>query len=304
MPFRSKNIIIVGGSSPITLINPLAYAIALPTLPRMTVSDINDLLSTALIPYDKPFTNATPNARGGVVVLEDGTQMPYDVLVLAPGSIWEGPLNLPWTHDALTEFAQKIVLAGGGAVGIEYAGEIKDVWPGKELTIVHGGSGIMNATYPARFRDGLERKLRARGINVIFNDHVDEIPPPGLTTIRRRKGNVPTKGARPRTAFIAQSLGPPTLDAGGHSRMRPTLQLLEYPHIFAIGDAIDTVEQKQVAKASAHAAVAAANIVTYLSPGGGKLKAYAGAPELIVVTNGRSKNLLLWNTRSFMDYSS
>lgn len=159
---QSRNIVIVGGSpsggiavlsallpklraSPhttITLINPLPYAIALPTLPRMTVSDTNDLLTTALIPYEKLFTKDTPNAtfvegvvvairpdeRGGTVVLADGTRMPYDALVLAPGSVWEGPLNFPWKSEAVTAFvnenranftkAQRIVLAGGGAVGV------------------------------------------------------------------------------------------------------------------------------------------------------------------------------------------
>lgn len=48
----------------------------------------------------------------------------------------------------------------------------------------------MNSTYPAGFRKGLEKGLRARGINIILDDYVDEIPAPGPATVTTRKGNV------------------------------------------------------------------------------------------------------------------
>ncbi|KAJ6462354.1 hypothetical protein C8R47DRAFT_98046 [Mycena vitilis] len=319
---HSKNIIIVGGSptggaavlrgllpnlpsSKITLINPLPYGIVLRILPRKIVAETDDLLTTALIPYDDFFRDATPNAvliegvvvairpaeRGGTVVLVDGTQKPYDVLVLAPGSIWEGPLNIPWTHDAVADFfratranfksAQKIILAGGGPVGVEYALQIKAVWPEKKVTIVHGGTGIMNVTYPVHVREELERQLRASGVDIIFGDYIDEIPPPGPTAIRTRKGKImetdlviPAKGPHPRTAFVAASLGPDTLNARGQIRVRPTLQLLEHPDIFALGDVVDTDEKKQAVTAGAHALVVAANVVAYLSPGDGEFEVY------------------------------
>jgi NADH dehydrogenase FAD-containing subunit len=68
------------------------------------------------------------NDESGVVHLASGESVPYDILVLSPGSIWEGPLNLPTTKpeiDAhLAEWrarfkdAKGIVIAGGGAVGV------------------------------------------------------------------------------------------------------------------------------------------------------------------------------------------
>jgi len=66
--------------------------------------------------------------KGGRVVLADGETLDYSVLVLATGSTWEGPLNLPDSQeDELAsikasrkqfEKANKIVLVGGGAIGI------------------------------------------------------------------------------------------------------------------------------------------------------------------------------------------
>ncbi|KAJ6575311.1 FAD/NAD(P)-binding domain-containing protein [Mycena capillaripes] len=327
----SKNIVIVGAgvgggsavaralstklpTAKITLINPHPYAISRPTLPRMTVSDGNDLFDTALIPFDKLFPNPNgtfvegvvesvqANKKGGSVVLADGQQLPYDVLVLAPGSIWEGPLDFPTDSKAVAGFvaesraqfkkANKIVLVGGGAVGVEYAGEIKDVWPEKEVTIVHGDSDIVNSTYSNRFRKGLAKDLHARGINIILNDYVDEIPAPGPVSLKTRKGHVidadlvvATRGPRPNTEFVAKSLGADVLDERNQIKVRPTLQLLDHPDIFAVGDAINTVEQKQVMKAIAHSAIVAANIIAYLS--GGTLKPYKGSTEMIVITNGK-----------------
>jgi len=302
-------------SAQITLINPLPYAISRPTLPRMTVSDSNDLFETALVPYDKLFANSNgtfvkgvvetirQETKGGVVVLADGEELPYDVLVLAPGSIWEGPLDFPEDSAAVKNFvtesrarfkkAQKIVLVGGGAVGVEYAGEIKDEWPDKEVTIVHGDSTLLNSAYPTGFRKGLEKSIRARGVKIVLDDFVDEIPASGPASIKTRKGEVihadlvvPTRGPRPNTAFVAKSLGADALDARSQIKVNPTLQLAKHPDIFALGDAINVVEQKQVMKASAHAGIVAGNIIAYLS--GKPLKPYKGSLEMIVVTNGKN----------------
>ncbi|KAJ7164387.1 FAD/NAD(P)-binding domain-containing protein [Mycena filopes] len=341
-------------SAKITLIDSRPYAISLPTLPRMTVSDGNDLFDTALIPFDKLFHNANgtfvqgvvesiqANKKGGSVVLANGREFAYDVLALAPGSVWEGPIDFPLDAAAVPAFlaeqraqfkqAQKIVLVGGGAVGAEFAGEIKNVWPEKQVTIVHGGTAILNATYPAKFRTNLAKSLEARGINILLEDFIDEIPLPGSTTsVTTRKGSVigadlvvPTRGPRPRTEFVAKSLGAATFDERKQIKVKPTLQLTDHPDIFAIGDAINTVEQKQVMKASAHAAIVAANTIAYLS--GLPLKPYKGSIEMIVVTNGKdggegyfgilwgitlgawfarlmkSRNLLVSMSRGFMGY--
>jgi len=134
------------------------------------VSEEGHLEDSALIPYDKIFHNGNGTFVQGTVtaisaatgsdkvVLGDGTEIPYDILVLASGSLWPGPLAFPerpqsvskFTRDTREKFrhAKHVVLAGGGAVGIgelifgcqwvlnrhsssclEFAGEIKDIWP-------------------------------------------------------------------------------------------------------------------------------------------------------------------------------
>jgi NADH dehydrogenase FAD-containing subunit len=214
----------------------------------MTVSDSNDLFETALIPYDKLFANPNgtfvqgvvetirPEKKGGSVILADGQELAYDILVLAPGASWEGPLDFPGDADAVKAFvtesrsrfkkAQKIVLVGGGAVGVgkclnckilyqllirlkknmpeksrtsgRYvytftaipSNSISSFSQDKEVTIVHGDSILLNSTYPARYRNGLQKSIRARGVNIVLDDFVDEIPAPGPASIKTRKGVV------------------------------------------------------------------------------------------------------------------
>jgi NADH dehydrogenase FAD-containing subunit len=109
---------------------------------RMVVSSHDKLEEKALIPFDNIFINGngslkvetvtaiekTHGKRGGNVVLLSGENVSFDVLVLAPGSTWAGPLDFPDGEGEVTTFikqwrdrfeqAQHVVLGGGGAVGI------------------------------------------------------------------------------------------------------------------------------------------------------------------------------------------
>ena len=100
---------------------------------------------------------ANPGGRGGKVILDNGDEVLYDVVVIATGSSWESLVNFPDDETLYKEFveewrnkfkkANNVVIVGGGAVGIgevasfqvpgritdnvyiETAGEIKDVYP-------------------------------------------------------------------------------------------------------------------------------------------------------------------------------
>ena len=60
-------------------------------------------------------------------------------LVLATGSKWSGPVDIPDSEADLRRFASQwrekfkaaedIAIVGGGAVGVELSGEIRDQYP-------------------------------------------------------------------------------------------------------------------------------------------------------------------------------
>ena len=72
-------------------------------------------------------------------------------------------------------------------------------------------------------------------------------------------------------------------------KIKDTFQLQNYPDAFAIGDIIDVKEQKQAAKAQTHAALVAANVLSFIA-GQPPKKKYTGSPELILVTNGKVRH--------------
>jgi apoptosis-inducing factor 2 len=154
-----QNIIIVGGGnvgistfnalaghldatkSNLILITPRPYFTHLPAALRLVVTSEGKLEDTALMPFgekhngpNKKVINAKvtsivdSDTKGRFVVLENGDRIDFSVLVLTPGSIWEGPINFPdnkeehleWIYTWRQKFgkANDIVLVGGGAVGL------------------------------------------------------------------------------------------------------------------------------------------------------------------------------------------
>jgi NADH dehydrogenase FAD-containing subunit len=166
-----KNIVVVGGGLVgvqisralsakldaskynLILINPLPFSIHMLAGARITTSDAGHLEDTAFIPFDKLFIDdngslkigkvtaidANNGSTGGILTLQDGEKLPYEMLVLTPGSVWNGAIAFPQNKDEVTDWlkqwrskyekANHIVFVGGGAVGIESAGEIKDRFP-------------------------------------------------------------------------------------------------------------------------------------------------------------------------------
>ncbi|KAF8994493.1 FAD/NAD(P)-binding domain-containing protein [Cyathus striatus] len=328
----TKSIVIIGGGhagttlarllspklSPekytLTLINPRPFSIWLPAMIRVSTSPQDELEEKALMPYTHLFQKTgtivqgevksiKKDASGGSVVLENGEVIKFDILVLATGSIWEGPLHLANEKEEIDKAlkrerdevanAKSVVLVGGGAVGNEYAGEIKDIYP-----VRYGSnncpwdSKLLNAAYPDKVRDKMADNVRARGVKLVLGEYIDSTETKdGVVTCRSGKTIpadlvIPTRGARPNTALF-HALGEGTLTPTGQVKVNKHLQLPAFSDIFALGDIVDIKEQKQAAKVAGHAAVIADNILLALGERKGALKEYNVGAEMIVITNGK-----------------
>ncbi|KAK7687688.1 hypothetical protein QCA50_008904 [Cerrena zonata] len=284
---------------------------------RLVVTSDGDLENQAIIPYDRLFPHGkgtyvvgtvtevqeSAPGKGGDVVLNNGERIHYDSLVLATGSTWSGALNFPdadadlraTIKDWRNKFsgAKHVVIVGGGAVGIETAGEVKDAFPNKKVTIIHSEKQLLNDAYPEKFRVALEAKVRKANINLVLGDRIDSLPSPGTVGVLTRNGKeladadlvVPSFGAKPNTGYVA-SFDATVLTQSGFVKVDPTLQVKGHPGVFALGDIIDWEEQKQAAKANTHAGVVAANVLSYVT-GQPVKKVYGGSPELIIIPIGK-----------------
>ena len=78
-------------------------------------------------------------------------------------------------------------LAGRLSPVSEYAGEIKDAFPRKKVTIVHSDSQLLNSTYPNKYRKQVEKSFTSRGVEIVFNDYVDNFETIPATTRSQRQ---------------------------------------------------------------------------------------------------------------------
>ena len=111
------------------------------------------LLERIVIPYDRLLRRGQV-IRGRVagvdlsgIVLADGRHVPADAVVVATGSHYAAPFKPQ--GDSASDFADRLlavsaqvasagqlVIVGGGAVGVELAGEIKASYPTRQVALV------------------------------------------------------------------------------------------------------------------------------------------------------------------------
>lgn len=122
-------------------------------------------------------------------VSSDGTvrQLKYDYAVLATGKRRSWPVapraysKAAFLLDSETQLrnlsrAQRIAVVGGGAVGVEMAGEIKRTWPESLVTLIHSRPSLLSSEpLPAEFKEttlkileesGVQSKLSCRVIDI------------------------------------------------------------------------------------------------------------------------------------------
>ncbi|WP_327353649.1 NAD(P)/FAD-dependent oxidoreductase [Streptomyces sp. NBC_01304] len=222
---------------------------------------------------------ASVDAAG--VTLGSGERVDADYLVLATGSGYPFPAKpdtdtaevalerLRATHAELGE-AGRVLLVGAGPVGLELAGEIKAVWPEKEVTLVDPAEELVPGFAP-EMRADLTRQLAELGVEVRLGT--------SLT------GEPPTGPGQAKTFTVATSGGPLTADIWfrcygvringeplegelaavrtpkGQVRVTEELNVEGYEHIYAVGDLTDLAEAKMAGYAMQHAEVVAKNIL-------------------------------------------
>jgi len=234
-----------------------------------------------------------------VALVEGGeTEVPYDYLVLATGSALAAPVR-PLSTSSGTDIAaleavasavaaaRTVLVVGGGPSGVEVAGDIKAVHPGKAVHLVHSEPALLSsravAAMPADFQARIAATLAKVGVTVHLGSRVPRPAPTALPagvtalgtgvflgeqSIKLTDGTTLTPdvvlfttGGGVNTGYLAAHLGA-ALDANGHVRMLPTLQVEGHANIFAVGDITDFAESKTafIAKTK-HVPIATANLL-------------------------------------------
>ncbi|KAJ1663028.1 hypothetical protein GGF38_003241, partial [Coemansia sp. RSA 25] len=125
-------------------------------------------------------TSVTTN---NTIYLSNGQSLTYDYLVLSTGARNKQPAHvyaesiegaqqeLRRNFDTVAR-AKSILIIGGGAVGVEMAGEIGYMYPDKKVTLVHSGSRLLPLNFKPALSDGAVDKLQRVGVTVVLNEKI------------------------------------------------------------------------------------------------------------------------------------
>lgn len=219
------------------------------------------LLDRAIIPYDTLLDHGRVR-RGRVasveadgVTLTSGERVPADYIVVATGSRYAAPFKpQDESVDSLRaasaavhvklRAAKRVAIVGAGAVGSELAGEIAHARPDIKVSLLTSEARLF-PMYPEKLGAQLQRKLAAKGVDLILNERVANLasvsaPYAGALTLsggRRLDADLifPVIGARGDSSLLAAL---PGAQAGTLGRIRTDrwMRPSSYANVFAAGD--------------------------------------------------------------------
>lgn len=157
----------------------------------------------AFIPYDEILCAGRKGVPKGIFVrvrdavaevgptevrLVGGAVVPFQYLAVATGTSSPRPSRLASAdrHEACAELralqteisaADRIAVLGGGAVGVELATNIKDWYPGKNVTIVHSRGRLMHA-YGERLNRHVETEMNTLGVDIRLGQRAKVVATP------------------------------------------------------------------------------------------------------------------------------
>ncbi|KAI8948379.1 FAD/NAD(P)-binding domain-containing protein [Xylaria longipes] len=323
----------------VLLIEPHSHFHHLFAFPRFAILPTYE--HKAFIPYSGTFAAAPDPERHHVVkarvsalhqdhvVLDRDWQgmreIPFDYLVVAtgtklraPGTMQddEKPLSVKYLqgYQQRLKNAKSIAIVGGGAVGVQMAADLKEIYPEKEITLVHSRNQLM-PLYHEKLDEIIKERFQELGIKLVLGSRVnipaDEFQQENVSgepiTVSLQNGStlqadvvIPATGQTPNTQFLsaltASSENSLINPANGFIRVRPTLQFQDpaYPSLYAVGDVADSGAHKAARPGAAQAQVVAKNILDMVEgrEPSGKIEV---APAGIHMTLGLSKHLLFRN---------
>jgi NADH dehydrogenase FAD-containing subunit len=222
------------------------------------------LLGQIVIPYDRLLRRGrvrqglVASAFDGGVTLANGETIEGDVVIVATGSSYARPFKPAWhfaqafadsvkdAHAGLLE-TDRVAIVGGGAVGVELAGEIAVAYPRKRVTLISGAPTLMSG-YPEKLARSLEAQLRTKGVALHLGTRVETLESTECPYLGALSGMpdtlgeqliFPALGARPVSAVFKQMPGA-RFNPQGRVKVDAWLRPARAQRVFAFGDAAAT----------------------------------------------------------------
>jgi pyruvate/2-oxoglutarate dehydrogenase complex dihydrolipoamide dehydrogenase (E3) component len=222
------------------------------------------LIDRILIPYDRLLRRGSVlqeravRVTGEGVVLSNGDHIESDLVVVATGSRYASPFKPQ--GDSTRDFAEtlrsintqirqsdRIAIVGGGAVGVELAGEVSSAKLGKVVTLISATPSLLPG-YPEGLAAEVAKQLRDMGVSLQLGVRVESLQAmdsPFTGSLGQGQDGLETQlvfpalGARPVTALFQQMDGV-AFDPHGRVQVDAWLRPAGAERVFALGDAAAT----------------------------------------------------------------
>ncbi len=188
--------------------------------------------------------------------------------------------------------AKSVIIVGGGYIGTEIASELALKRKDLQLTMVHPHDRILkrNTSYVSRY---VTNFLQKNGVNFVFNEKIVDHPSSNEFITKTGKKLVADvciwcTGISIDTSCL-EGFIPESVDEKRKIKVNESLQLLEYPHIFAGGDVTAINEEKTARKAELHADIIATNIIRINQ--GKSLVNYSSGTSPMIISLGDNRGV-------------
>jgi apoptosis-inducing factor 2 len=238
--------------------------------------------------------------QGAVTVLSTGSRFPNELVRAHRGERKEREAFYQRFHERLSS-AQRILIVGGGPIGVEVAGEITETWPEKSVTIVEAGPRLLGGT-SAPVAAHAASFLTQRGVSILTGERVEGVDD-AETNVFADGGEARTSagrsipydlafwciGGRPNTAYMQRHF-PDTLTSDGRIKVGPDLRVAGQERIFALGDITDLPENKMAFHIKGQVKIAESNVRALLDGKAAPLtyKPQTGNPTMVVTLGSRA----------------
>ena len=222
----------------------------------------------------KIITNRVLEVSKKEVTLEEKKQkIPFNYLIIASGSNYATPIKeeglipayraeeLALYHDRLME-AKRILVIGGGLVGVELTAEISTHCKDKDITIVHSHDELIERNHP-KARKYAREFLEKHGIKILFGERVKDSKNHTFVTDKGTKiksdMSFISVGIMPNYEFMKKNFSN-FLNERNLIKTNSYLQLAGFSNIFVGGDITSIKEEKTAQTSKKHAALIVKNI--------------------------------------------
>lgn len=185
------------------------------------------------------------------VSISNGSILPYSTLVIATGASYVSPIwglndseetlkaELQSLRSALKS-AKTVLIAGGGPIGVETAGEIGAQYPSHDTTILSGNDRLLPKLLTSNSASA-QSKLKGLGVKTVHNVKVSSSKKnaDGTTAVSLSDGSsqvvdvfIDATGGKPNSSFVPSAW----LNASGHVQVNDKTLRSATPGVYAIGD--------------------------------------------------------------------